>query len=173
MYIDTNEIPSIKNPDQATRNRFVIIPCDHIVTRNQDMDVNLLDKMIDEREGIIAWLVDGCFKALQDGISPPQCVSDIQKNYWEKTDAYTAWLNDRDYVIADNEAVVTVSQAFESFERWCENNDIKSPSRNTFRKDMNEIVRYVDGIQITPVTKIKGTKAAGWSGIMMAKDNNQ
>jgi len=171
MYIDTNDIPSLKNPDQATRNRMVIIPCDHIVIRGQDMDENLFDKLIEEREGILAWLVEGCRKALNEGLNPPTCVKNIIKQYWEKTDIYTGWLNDRDYVIPDEKAVVTTTKAFICFETWCENNDLKPPARNTFRNDMNDVVRYIDGIQIEPVDKIEGSKSAGWKGFSVKKVN--
>ena len=164
MYIDTNDIPNIKNPDQATRNRIVIIPCEHIVLAGQDMDDNLFDKLIAEREGILAWLVEGCGKALKERLNRPACVQNIIKHYWEKTDIYTAWLNDRDFITPDKNAQISTSEAYESFKTWCENYDFESQSRNTFRKDMNETARYIDGIQIQPITKIKGTKSAGWSG---------
>jgi len=164
MYIDTNDIPSIKNPDQATRNRIVIIPCEHIVIRGQDMDENLFDTLMEEREGILAWLVEGCRKALREGLTPPSCVENILKQYWEKSDIYTAWLNDQDFITPGEEAVATTSEAYENFKSWCMDNDIEIRSRNTFRKDMNDTVRYTDGIQITPVKKIEGTKSAGWKG---------
>lgn len=164
MYIDTNDIPNIKNPDQATRNRIMIVPCDHIVIRGQDMDENLFDTLMEEREGILAWLVEGCMKALKEGLNPPECVKNILKQYWEKSDIYTAWLNDRDFITPGEEAVATTSEAYENFKSWCMDNDIEPPSRNTFRKDMNDTVRYTNGIQITPVKKIEGTKSAGWKG---------
>ena len=63
-----NAPPLIPDDDEATRQRFIVIPFRHQVTPGVNMDTLALDDLRKHcRVTMLAWLIEGCADAIMDG----------------------------------------------------------------------------------------------------------
>ncbi len=60
-----------------------------------ERDPDLKRKLLEERDGILAWLVEGCHAWLADGLRPPAAVVAATKAYREDEDVLAGFLEDR------------------------------------------------------------------------------
>lgn len=64
----TNHIPRLDWNDHAIERRFRLIPFTVIIPEEK-RDKDLLSKLLEEREGVLKWLVDGAVSYYKDGIA--------------------------------------------------------------------------------------------------------
>ena len=62
----TNEVPSIKKADEAFYNRLLFVEFPNTVPASEQ-DKDLLDKLTDERAGILNWMLEGLERLLDQG----------------------------------------------------------------------------------------------------------
>ena len=53
------------------------------------------EKLLQERDGILAWAVHGCLGWQRQGLNPPRCVQQATEAYLEAEDAHGRWLEER------------------------------------------------------------------------------
>ncbi len=73
LVIAGNHKPAIRNIDEAMRRRFHMIPFT-VTIPPAKRDKTLTDRLLAERDGILAWAVEGCLEWQRDGLNPPQTV---------------------------------------------------------------------------------------------------
>jgi putative DNA primase/helicase len=88
-----NHKPSLRTVNVAIRRRFNLIPFDVVISENQ-RDKNLLDKLRKEGPGILAWMIQGCLKWQQKGLTAPVSVTQATDEYLEVEDVLSAWIED-------------------------------------------------------------------------------
>jgi putative DNA primase/helicase len=90
-----NHKPAIRNIDEAMKRRLHLIPFT-ITVPPERRDKHLQQKLLAERDGILAWAVQGCLDWQRDGrLDPPQRVVDATEEYFEAEDALGRWLDER------------------------------------------------------------------------------
>jgi putative DNA primase/helicase len=57
-------------------------------------DKSLPDKLLAERDGILAWAIEGCLLWQKHGLAPPRSVMAATEQYFEAEDAVGRWLSD-------------------------------------------------------------------------------
>jgi putative DNA primase/helicase len=72
LWITTNRSPLVDPTDGACWARLHILPFD--VSWADSPDTTLKEALYEEREGILAWAVEGCLKWQELGLQPPACV---------------------------------------------------------------------------------------------------
>jgi putative DNA primase/helicase len=117
IVIVGNHRPAIRNADEAMRRRLLLIPFDAVIPADV-RDPQLADKLAGERPAILAWMVAGCQRWLEQGLDPPQRVLAATADYLESADATGRWLEDR-CVLGPNETI-SKAAAFESWKSWAE-----------------------------------------------------
>jgi putative DNA primase/helicase len=81
-------------------------------------DQRLPDKLLKERDGILAWAVQGCLNWQRIGLKPPKCVLEATTEYFEAEDAIGRWIEERCFTEANTKTLV--SDLFADWKEWAE-----------------------------------------------------
>ncbi len=118
LFVAGNHKPAIRNIDEAMKRRLHLIPFT-ITIPPEKRDKNLQKKLLAERDGILAWAVEGCLAWQRLGrLDPPQQVLDATEAYFEGEDALGRWLDER-CVLASNAKSLT-SDLFADWKQWAD-----------------------------------------------------
>lgn len=126
LFLLTNHQPHLDHMDEATRGRLHLVPFDRRWNRPglpcrdpslPDGDKHLMDKLLAEGEGILAWLVRGAVAYAQDGLEPPAEVVAKTLDYFEQQDALGQWLATVERCTA--KTGTAAASLFGWFTSWC------------------------------------------------------
>lgn len=96
-----------------TRNQ--IAPSD---SSSQSASPRLTEKLLAERDGILAWAVAGCLVWQREGLKPPACVVSATEEYFESEDALGRWLDERCVRTANAKSLT--AELFTDWKQWAE-----------------------------------------------------
>ncbi len=115
LVIAGNHKPAIRNVDEAMKRRLHLIP--FTVTIPPDKrDGGLTEKLLAERDGILAWAVQGCLDWQRYGLKPPACVVAATDDYFDEEDAIGDFLEEEAQI--HSEARVAVAELFQRWQEW-------------------------------------------------------
>ena len=117
LLIAGNHKPAIRNVDEAMRRRLHLVPFTVTVPPHR-RDPCLPEKLLDEKDGIMAWALQGCLVWLQEGLTPPAVVEDATKEYFEAEDAMGQWLEERCEIRPTSKAAS--SDLYAEWREWAE-----------------------------------------------------
>ena len=117
LLIAGNHKPAIRNIDEAMRRRMHLIPFT-ITVPPEKRDPLLTEKLLAERDGIMAWALEGCLLWQRQGITQPKSVSDATEEYFEAEDAMGRWLSER-CNFGPNQKALT-AMLFNDWKQWAE-----------------------------------------------------
>lgn len=112
-----NHKPAIRNIDEAMKRRLHLIPFT-VTIPPEKRDGNLTEKLLAERDGIMAWAVQGCLAWQREGLKPPACVVSATEEYFEAEDALGQWIEER--CLLANTHREGVSELFTDWREWAE-----------------------------------------------------
>ncbi|MEM3356877.1 MAG: phage/plasmid primase, P4 family, partial [Candidatus Bathyarchaeia archaeon] len=133
LLIAGNHKPSLRNVDEAMRRRIHLIPFT-LTIPPEKRDPKLMERLLEERDGILGWAVNGCLKWQEIGLKPPQCVLSATQEYFESQDAIKRWLEDE--CILDVNAFCSTEELFNSWKLWAENNGEFAGSKRRFSDEL-------------------------------------
>ena len=110
-----NHKPSIRNIDEAMRRRLHLIPFTVTIPPEQ-RDSQLTGKLLAERDGILAWAVEGCLGWQRESLKPPKVVVDATDEYFDEEDAVTEFIEEECQRHAH--AQVSVADTFQRWQEW-------------------------------------------------------
>ncbi|HDR3117511.1 phage/plasmid primase, P4 family [Pseudomonas aeruginosa] len=118
LFVAGNHKPAIRNIDEAMKRRLHLIPFT-ITVPPERRDKNLQHKLLAERDGILAWAVQGCLDWQRHGrLDPPQRVVDATEEYFEAEDALGRWLDER--CVRTPNAKSLTAELFSDWKVWAE-----------------------------------------------------
>jgi putative DNA primase/helicase len=118
LFVAGNHKPAIRNIDEAMKRRLHLIPFT-ITVPPERRDKNLQQKLLAERDGILAWALQGCLDWQRHGrLSPPQRVVDATEEYFEAEDALGRWLDER--CVREPNAKSLTAELFNDWKLWAE-----------------------------------------------------
>lgn len=91
LTIIGNHAPVMHSVDEAMRRRFRIVPFDRKPTRP---DRRLEDKLREEWPQILQWMVEGCLRWQDKGLSHPTVMKAATEAYFEAQDVFGQWVSD-------------------------------------------------------------------------------
>ncbi|MGO1069751.1 phage/plasmid primase, P4 family [Lysobacter sp. CA199] len=147
LVVAGNHKPAIRNADEAMKRRLHLVPFT-ITIPPERRDRRLTEKLLAERDGIMAWAVEGCLQWQQTGLRAPQCVVDATEEYFEGEDALGHWIEERCFVHEQSKALV--ADLFADWRDWAEANG----------EFVGSIKRFSDLLTTRQFTKHKGGKGA-------------
>ncbi len=116
LCVAANHRPIIRGTDHAIWRRVVVVPFD-VKIPDKEQDLALMDKLLAEREGILAWLIEGCRLWQLDGrLDPPSVVALAVGDYREEMDLLGEFLGEM-YVTAAN-GKVEATRIYRAFCDW-------------------------------------------------------
>jgi putative DNA primase/helicase len=119
LIIAGNHKPGLRSVDEAIRRRLNLIPFT-VTIPPAARDPEFPDKLKVELPGILAWMIDGCRAWQQQGLAPPQVVTEATAAYLESEDAISAWLDE--CCRRDPNSFATSTHLFVSWNQWATKN---------------------------------------------------
>lgn len=117
LVIAGNHKPTIRNIDEAMRRRLHLLPFTLTIPPAQ-RDKHLQDKLLAERDGILAWALAGCLSWQAQGLNPPPSVMAATDEYFEGEDALGRWLEE--CCLTHPNATALTAALFNDWKRWAE-----------------------------------------------------
>jgi len=117
LVIAGNHKPSIRNVDEAMKRRLHLIPFT-VTVPPEKRDGKLTEKLLQERDGILAWAVAGCLAWQTGGLRPPVSVLSATDEYFEAEDALGQWIDER--CLLAKAYRTGVSELFADWREWAE-----------------------------------------------------
>lgn len=123
--IECNRRPAINDTDDGIWRRLKILLFEHQVPPDQ-VDGALPRKLMDERAGILAWLVKGVLAWLDRGLKDePDSVRLAIEDYRKGSNPFVQWFEAR--VERDESARVRASELYADYKSWMEDNGHDKP----------------------------------------------
>ena len=118
LFVAGNHKPAIRNIDEAMKRRLHLIPFT-ITVPPEKRDKHLQQKLLAERDGILAWALEGCLAWQRLGrLDPPQLVLDATDEYFEAEDALGRWMDERCVRIGTAKSLT--AELFADWKQWAE-----------------------------------------------------
>ena len=118
LFVAGNHKPAIRNIDEAMKRRLHLIPFT-ITVPPERRDKHLQQKLLAERDGILAWAIQGCLNWQRHGrLDPPQRVVEATEEYFEAEDALGRWLDER--CVREPNAKSLTAELFNDWKQWAE-----------------------------------------------------
>jgi len=118
LFVAGNHKPAIRNIDEAMKRRLHLIPFT-ITVPPEKRDKHLQQKLLAERDGILAWAVQGCLEWQRIGrLDPPKQVLDATEEYFEAEDALGRWLEER--CVSEPNAKSLTAELFTDWKQWAD-----------------------------------------------------
>ncbi|PZP63893.1 MAG: hypothetical protein DI596_02515 [Azospira oryzae] len=112
-----NHKPAIRNIDEAMKRRLHLIPFT-VTILPERRDPRLTEKLLAERDGIMAWAVEGCLAWQREGLKPPASVVSATEEYFEAEDALGRWIEER--CVLEPNAKSLTAELFNDWKQWAE-----------------------------------------------------
>ncbi|MBW8271105.1 phage/plasmid primase, P4 family [Caldovatus aquaticus] len=119
LLVAGNHKPSIRNVDEAMRRRLHMVPFTVTIPPAQ-RDKRLPERLLAERDGILAWALQGCLEWQRIGLRPPATVLAATDEYFEAEDALGRWISD--CCERDAQGVESTAALYASWRIWAEAN---------------------------------------------------
>ncbi len=118
LFVAGNHKPAIRNIDEAMKRRLHLIPFT-ITVPPEKRDKHLQQKLLAERDGILAWALEGCLAWQRLGrLDPPQLVLDATDEYFEAEDALGRWMDERCLRVGTAKSLT--AELFTDWKQWAE-----------------------------------------------------
>ncbi|MFA7281337.1 MAG: phage/plasmid primase, P4 family [Sterolibacterium sp.] len=115
LVIAGNHKPSIRNVDEAMKRRLHLIPFT-VKIPPERRDGKLTEKLLKERDGVLAWAIEGCMLWQQMGLKPPKVVVDATDEYFDEEDAIGEFIEEE--CQRHTQASVSVADTFQRWQEW-------------------------------------------------------
>lgn len=153
LFIAGNTKPSFHGVDTAIRERVVLIPFTVTIPEGE-RDPHLLEKLKAEWPAILRWAIDGAVEWQRRGLDVPVDIRAASKEYLDNEDVIGRFLTDK--TEADANTVAAGEWLYETFQKWCEAEGMKSQwSKAAFEKAMEE----------RGIKRGRKNNYRGWSGL--------
>ena len=134
-WLCTNYKPIVTDTTYALWRRLILIPF-RAVFDEKRRDPEMPQKLWQEKEGILAWLIRGCLRWQEEGLNPPPVVREATKAYQSEMDVIQQWLED--CCVADPHAVTPLADLYASYQNWCKERDEEPMSKRKFANRLTE-----------------------------------
>ena len=136
LWLVTNHKPKIRGTDEGIWRRLVFIPFT-VVIPSEQQDTCLMQKLLDEeQEGIIAWIVNGCYEWMRIGLAIPQSFEDQKADYRIDRDVFKSFLEET--IVSENNSSIAANVLYESYKNWAEKKGEQAMSITAFGNEMSE-----------------------------------
>ena len=135
IWVSGNHKPRINGTDMGIWRRVVLIPF-NVTIPDEERDKNLPEKLWQEREGILAWMIAGAKTWYADGLGTANTIEEAVTHYREESDTLGAFLNEHTSVFSD--AKILSSILYERYTSWAKTNNEYMMSQKKFSLAMAE-----------------------------------
>jgi putative DNA primase/helicase len=124
-------------------------------------DKRLLERLLEERDGILGWLIDGYAEWRETGLAPPASVIQSAEEYFADEDLFGQWIDERCDVSPTCRE--TARALFLDWSGWAQGVGVEPGSQKTLG----------DGLRDRGFTSRKLGGQRGWFGIALRRKASQ
>jgi len=139
LVFGTNEPIQLHHPNQALWERMVIVPFLHSIDK-EDQDKNLLDKLWDERHGIVSKAMLAARELILNNYIFPECSdSERMKLEWSKNNSHTVIsFVEQCCDCSDPNARTFTKQLYHQYVTFCKANSLKIENEYVFARVLTQ-----------------------------------
>ena len=134
-WLRTNHKPIITGEDDGIWRRLVLVPFQRKFEAHEQ-DPQLEAKLMEERDGILMWMLEGTRMYLEDGLKLSPRIKSEAARYRKDSDLIGEFLADK--TEADPSAKLNQGTLYEWFQEWCKANGLRQHSKKTFTQRLAE-----------------------------------
>jgi putative DNA primase/helicase len=134
-WLRTNHRPVVTGDDDGIWRRLVLIPFRRQFAEHE-RDPRLEEKLLGERDGILAWMIEGARKWRRDGLKLSPLIKRESLAYRKESDLLGEFLEDK--CESDSNARVEQGKLFGSWRDWCEAAGVRHGSKASFTRRLAE-----------------------------------
>ena len=135
IWLSTNNRPRIKGTDDGIWRRIRLVEFkEQFIGRHENP--NLKRDLLMEKEGILAWMLEGLRLYLEEGLEPPISVLQATEQYRDEEDILGNFISERCQLGANHS--VTSSDLYEIYLTWVSEMNKEALGKQTFTKMMVE-----------------------------------
>ncbi len=175
----TNFLPDVRGEDIAMADRLVVIPLTRYFTE-EERDTHLLEKLQDERAGILAWMVQGAMRWASEGLQrTPLIVSATTRTYLAEHDPGGQFVNEclevtgspRDWMSNAEMNLIAAWWVVEQVDGSDERHWMEKKVESTRKpKLIREGAKLTGPRGIEDDARFSAKTARGWEGVKPAKE---
>lgn len=122
LFLATNYLPRVTDLSFGFWRRVRVIPFKRQFV--EDADKHLGEKLRQEAEGILAWLVNGCLRWQEQGLEPvPAAVENAVSEYYTESDPLSEFLSA--YCVIRPDATVKSQDLYKAYKQWTNELELK------------------------------------------------
>lgn len=141
LWVRGNHKPIIAGDDHGIWRRIHLVPFLRTFTPDE-ADPFLENKLLEERDGILAWMIDGCLAWQREGLNPPKAVINASNQYRKESDVLGQWLVES--CDLGPELRNEQKQVYGNYQRWCHESGCRPMAKAQFTRKLAER-GYVEG----------------------------
>ena len=134
-WLRTNHKPIITGGDDGIWRRLVLLAFRRKFD-DDEKDPYLEGKLLEEREGILQWMLEGTSKYLKDGLKLSPRIRQENAIYRKDSDLIGEFLED--VMEVDLTAKINQQTAYEAWQEWCKGNGFRVTSKKSFTQRLAE-----------------------------------
>lgn len=152
LQLLTNHKPVIKGQDEGIWRRVLLIPYaakfgteEEVATGKAHYirDTCVMERLEEEKEGILTWLIEGAVEWFNDGLSPPDFVMSASKEYQNEQDRVLQFAEEVCERGDGHESYLTNGDhegAYPTYSRWCKVGGMFPLSKMNFLSALERVV---------------------------------
>ncbi len=177
IVLSSNFLPEIEGSDRGIERRLEVIPFNRTFTEGGGMDKNIKSKLMEEKEGILALLIETVKRYFEEGMTPPVEVQQATAEYIQTGNSVKQFNKECCIPTTNRKEESALSVVYPIYVKYCQENGLQASPNNEFTKRMNLLghkqrksgsVRYWSQIKINisqpdeePVTQKTGQPEEG------------
>jgi len=135
IFLVTNHKPRVRGTDEGIWRRLRLIAHEAKVTEEMK-DRDLAEKLWDDAEAVLAWLVAGCAAWKARGLTMPEEVRLFTSDYRSEQDLIAEFLED--HTVADYKATCFKSSLYKAYSLWAEERGERPISQKALSQKLQE-----------------------------------
>ena len=136
LWFSTNHMPNLQAMDEGIRRRIVVIPFRNHLTE-EEIDRDLADKLLEEADAILYWLIQGYYRYTVHGLKPPAAVRETTAGYFAGQDLYQLFIEE--HYVKDADGKVYAKTLYQNYQHWCAENGEKPVSNIRLGKELQRL----------------------------------
>ncbi|NQU49091.1 MAG: hypothetical protein HQ519_10625 [Planctomycetes bacterium] len=136
IWISSNQKPNLAHADPAFARRIVLIPF-KVSIPPAKRNHKLLEQLMQEAEGILAWAVEGCQAWLQQGLNPPPLGTGTDNDTDDGIDPIQKFLAAKTKPWKTGDPCFKAKDLYAAYCQWCSEQKVVPVMKNTFGRQLN------------------------------------
>lgn len=135
LWLSCNDLPAVRDKSLFASERLRIIEFNrHFTEEEQDKSLKDYFETKDAMKGIFTWLVAGYAKYAQYGLSMPEPIRTVVKQYERDNDLVLQFLEER--CVRDPTKKTPAKQIYDTYKSWCKSNGCYVCSAKKFNAEL-------------------------------------